>query len=50
MRCTIEWAMIGDGALLRSGAFKGFLKGSWSREDASYGRPLNLDDDSVERW
>ena len=48
-RCTIEWSMQGDGSLLHSGAFRGFLKGRWDASDPSYDRPLELDDDA-ERW
>ena len=49
-RCTIEWALSGDGSLLRSGAFKGFLKGTWDQNDLSYARPLEADSEPAERW
>jgi len=49
-RCTIEWALSGDGSLLHSGAFEGFLKGTWDRNDLSYARPLELDSEPAERW
>jgi hypothetical protein len=48
-RCTLEWTMSGDGTLLHTGAFEGFVKGTWTRDDPSYARPMRLDD-SVERW
>ena len=49
-RCTIEWALTGDGSLLRSGAFEGFLKGRWDGSDLSYTRPLQVDSEPAERW
>ena len=49
-RCTIEWALTGDGSLLRSGAFEGFLKGKWDGSDLSYTRPLQVDSEPAERW
>jgi hypothetical protein len=49
-RCTIEWAMGGDASLLRSGAFQGFLKGTWDGSDLSYARPLEIDSGPAERW
>lgn len=49
-RCTVEWTMTGDTSLLTSGAFAGFLKGSWDKDDPSYARPLDLDATPVERW
>ena len=48
-RCTIEWALMGDGSLLDSGAFKGFIKATWDKSDPSYARPLQLDS-AAERW
>jgi hypothetical protein len=49
-RCTIEWAFTADGSMMRSGAFKGFLKGTWDESDPSYTRPLQLDSEPVKRW
>jgi hypothetical protein len=49
-RCTIEWAFTADGSMMRSGAFKGFIKGTWDTSDPSYARPLQLDSDLVQRW
>ncbi|MBV8951655.1 MAG: nuclear transport factor 2 family protein [Actinobacteria bacterium] len=49
-RCTIEWAMSGDGSMLESGAFKGFVKATWDTSDLSYRRPLQIDDEPAERW
>lgn len=49
-RCTIEWALHGDGSLLHSGAFQGFLQGTWDRADLSYARPLELDTEPAPRW
>jgi SnoaL-like domain len=49
-RCTIEWTLNGDSSLLQAGAFKGFLKGSWDRDDLSYVRPLRLDSKPAQRW
>jgi hypothetical protein len=49
-RCTIEWALTGDASLLNSGAFKGFIKGTWDKSDLSYTRPLQLDSEPVVRW
>lgn len=49
-RCTIEWTMNGDTSLINSGAFEGFIKGTWDRDDLSYARPLQLDSEPVERW
>jgi hypothetical protein len=49
-RCTIEWALNGDGSALHSGAFAGFLKGTWDNADLSYTRPLELDSEPAERW
>ena len=48
-RCTIEWSMSGDASLLDSGAFAGFIKGTWDRTDPSYARPLQIDDPAA-RW
>jgi hypothetical protein len=48
-RCTIEWAVPGDATLLRSGAFAGFIKGTWDSSDPSYARPLQLDTEA-QRW
>ena len=33
----------GDTSLLESGAVAGFIKGTWSRDDPSYARPLTRD-------
>jgi hypothetical protein len=41
--------MNGDTSLLSSGAFAGFIRGKWDRDDASYARPLTTET-SVERW
>ncbi|MEV1068505.1 nuclear transport factor 2 family protein [Streptomyces sp. NPDC050263] len=49
-RCTVEWTSRGDTALLTSGAFTGFIQGSWDREDPSYARPLSLAETPVQRW
>jgi hypothetical protein len=49
-RCTIEWTMNGDTSLIGSGAFSGFVKGSWDRTDLSYARPMQIDSGPVERW
>ncbi len=49
-RCTIEWTMNGDTSFINSGAFEGFIKGTWDRNDLSYARPLRLDSEPVERW
>ncbi|OHV41613.1 MULTISPECIES: nuclear transport factor 2 family protein [Pseudofrankia] len=49
-RCTIEWAFTADASFLHSGAFKGFLKGTWDTSDLSYARPLNLDTEPAVRW
>jgi hypothetical protein len=49
-RCTIEWTLSGDGSLLQSGAFAGFLKGTWDSSDLSYARPLQLDSEPAVRW
>ena len=48
-RCTLEWTMNGDTSLLSSGAFAGFIKGTWSTDDPSYARPLTQDT-PVDRW
>ena len=48
-RCTIEWAMPGA-SILESGAFAGFLKGSWDMSDPSYARPLELHREPDDRW
>jgi len=49
-RCTIEWAFTASAAMMHSGAFKGFLKGTWDKSDLSYTRPLHLDTEPAERW
>jgi hypothetical protein len=49
-RCTIEWAFTADASLMHSGAFKGFIKGTWDTSDPSYARPLQLDGAPVKRW
>ena len=49
-RCTIEWTMNGDTSFISSGAFAGFIRGTWDRSDPSYTRPLRLDGEPVERW
>lgn len=49
-RCTIEWTLSGDSSMLYSGAFKGFLKGTWAKDDLSYARPLQLDTEGATRW
>lgn len=49
-RCTIEWAFTADGSMMHSGAFKGFIKGTWDKSDPSYARPLQLDSEPVQRW
>ena len=48
-RCTIEWACNASASLVTSGAFAGFIKGTWGHDDPSYARPLQLDT-PVERW
>ncbi|KUI28373.1 hypothetical protein AU196_17505 [Mycobacterium sp. IS-1742] len=48
-RCTIEWMISGDSSILGKGAVQGFIKGKWDTTDASYLRPLKLDD-PVDRW
>ena len=48
-RCTIEWAVPGR-SILESGAFAGFLKGTWDTRDPSYARPLQLDTEPADRW
>jgi hypothetical protein len=35
---------------MHSGAFKGFIKGTWDKSDLSYTRPLELDSEPVKRW
>ena len=49
-RCTIVWTIEGDAALLGSGAFKGFLKGTRNDSDMSYTRPLELSSEPADRW
>jgi len=49
-RCTIEFAFPADASMMHSGAFKGFIKGTWDKSDLSYTRPLELDSEPVERW
>ena len=49
-RCTVEYAFNADASMLRSGAFRGFVKGKWDESDLSYARPLELDSEPVERW
>ncbi|MCK9904596.1 nuclear transport factor 2 family protein [Frankia sp. Cpl3] len=49
-RCTLEWTMSGDTSLLSSGAFAGFIKGTWDKKDPSYARPLDLEKTPVEKW
>nr|WP_285224164.1 hypothetical protein [Frankia sp. Mgl5] len=39
-----------DTSLLSSGAFAGFIKGTWDKNDPSYARPLGLEKTPVERW
>lgn len=39
-RCTIEMSADCDGTWVHSKNVKGFLKGLWSKEDASYERPI----------
>jgi hypothetical protein len=48
-RCTIEWTLNGDGSLLHSGAFEGFVKATWDKSDPSYTRPLQTDSPAA-RW
>jgi hypothetical protein len=48
-RCTIEWTLNGDGSLLHSGAFEGFVKATWDESDPSYTRPLQTDSPAA-RW
>lgn len=48
-RCTLEWTISGDTSIIESGAFKGFVKGTWDTSDASYARPMSTDD-AVARW
>ncbi|WP_436790870.1 nuclear transport factor 2 family protein [Yinghuangia sp. YIM S10712] len=49
-RCTLEWTLTGDTSLLTSGAFAGFIKGTWDKKDPSYARPLGLESTPVQRW
>ena len=49
-RCTIEWAFTASAAMMRTGAFKGFLKGTWDESDLSYARPLQLDSKPADKW
>jgi hypothetical protein len=49
-RCTIEFALTGDASLLRSGAFRGFIKGGWDGRDLSNTRPLEIGSEPAERW
>jgi hypothetical protein len=42
--------MAGDASLLSSGAFAGFIKGTWDRNDPSYARPLSVEKITVEKW
>jgi hypothetical protein len=49
-RCTIEWSLSGDAALLKAGAFEGFIKGTWDKRDVSYARPLRVDGEPPPRW
>lgn len=49
-RCTTEWTFTADASFLTSGAFRGFLKGTWDTNDLSYARPLNLDTGHAVRW
>jgi len=48
-RCTIEWAFTAQASVMQSGAFAGFIKGTWDRSDPSYARPLDLDT-NARRW
>ena len=49
-RCTIEWAHNADGSFVGSGAFQGFLKGTWDTSDLSYDRPLTAEPERGDRW
>jgi hypothetical protein len=49
-RCPIERAFTADALFPRSGAFRGFLKGTWDISDLSCSRPLNLHTESAIRW
>ena len=49
-RCTVEWALTGSASLVHSGAFRGFIKGSWDESDLSYTRPLRPDSEPARRW
>lgn len=49
-RCTIEYAFSASAAMLHSGAFQGFLQGSWDESDPSYARPLKLESEPAKRW
>ncbi|MFF0225809.1 nuclear transport factor 2 family protein [Streptomyces sp. NPDC004629] len=51
-RSTVELALTADASLLQSGFFKkqGFVKGTRDDTDLSYHRPLDLADESAQRW
>jgi hypothetical protein len=48
-RTIVDMAIEGSAEWLATPALKGFLKGLWSREDASYARPVLAGADG-ERW
>lgn len=47
-RSTIEWTMNANTAALASGAFQGYVKGTWDAQDLSYTRPLLIDSPSAQ--
>lgn len=50
-RCTLEMTADADGSWLHSDAIKGFLKPKWSKEDASYERPIVAQPSNIgDRW
>jgi hypothetical protein len=48
-RTIVDMALEGDASWLNTPALKGFLKGTWDKEDRSYTRPVVAGDDGP-RW
>jgi hypothetical protein len=48
-RTTMEVAMTGDASFLHSKDVKGYLKGTWGKDDPTYARPVKLNPADV-RW
>lgn len=48
-RTIVDMAIEGDASWLESPAIRGFLKGSWNKDDASYARPVTIGADGP-RW